>query len=59
MIVAGLHVPVTALLDVAGSAGAVAFWHSGPSCVNVCVTPVLITISIVVVVAQPDDGVKV
>ena len=30
LIVAGFHVPVTPLLDVAGSVGAVVFWHSGP-----------------------------
>jgi hypothetical protein len=55
----GLHVPATPLLLVAGSDGAVEFWHSGPICVNVGVTPVPITISIVVVVAQPDVGVNV
>jgi hypothetical protein len=57
--VAGLHVPVTALLDVVGSAGAVAFWHKGPICVNAGVTDALIVMLIVAVVAQPDDGVKV
>ena len=59
-IVAGLHVPVILLFDVVGSAGAVAFWHSGPTCVNAGVTLPLMVISIVAVVAQPDDdGVKV
>ena len=47
-ITAGLHVPVMPLFDVVGNAGAVAFWHSGPICVNVGVTWVLITISMVV-----------
>ena len=59
-IVAGLHVPVMLLFDVVGNTGAVAFWHSGPGCVNVGVTVPLMVISIVAVVAQPDDdGVKV
>jgi hypothetical protein len=48
LITAGFHVPVIPLLEVAGKAGAVAFWHNGPICVNVGVTCVLITISIVV-----------
>ena len=30
LMVAGLQVPVMPLLEVAGNAGAVAFWHSGP-----------------------------
>ena len=34
LITAGLHVPVTPLLEVPGNAGAAAFWHSGPICVN-------------------------
>ena len=53
LIVAGLHVPVILLFDVVGSAGAVAFWHSGPICVNVGVTLPLMVMSIVAVVAQP------
>ena len=58
--VAGLHVPVILLFDVVGNAGAVAFWHSGPGCVNVGVTVPLMVMSIVAVVAQPDEvGVKV
>ena len=47
IIVAGLHVPVMPLLDSVGNAGEVEFWHSGPICVNVGVTSVVITISIV------------
>ena len=35
LIVAGLHVPVIPLVDVAGRAGAVLFRHSGPVAVNV------------------------
>ena len=38
LIVAGLHVPVTPLLDVVGNTGAVLFWQSGPIAVNVGVT---------------------
>ncbi len=57
-IVAGLHVPVILLFDVAGSAGAVEFWHNGTIGVNVGAAPVLMVISIVAVIAQPDDGVK-
>ncbi len=60
LIVAGLHVPVILLLDVAGNAGAVDPWHSGPICVNVGVICVVITISIVAVAAHcPAAGVKV
>lgn len=47
LIVAGLHVPATPLEDVAGSAGAVLFWHKGPICVNVGVAPVEMTMSMV------------
>jgi hypothetical protein len=54
LIVEGLHVPVILLFDIAGNAGAVAFWHNGPICVNVGVTLPLMVISIVAVVAQPD-----
>ncbi len=57
--VAGLQVPVILLFDFAGSAGAIEFWHIAAICVKVGVTPVFIVISIVAVVAQPDDGVKV
>jgi hypothetical protein len=35
LIIAGLQVPVMALLEVFGREGAVEFWHSGPICVNV------------------------
>ena len=60
LIVAGLHVPVILLFDVVGSAGAVDPWHSGPTCVNVGVIELLITTSIVTVVAHcPASGVKV
>jgi hypothetical protein len=34
-------------VELAGSAGAVEFWHSGPICVNVGVIEVVITTSIV------------
>ena len=52
LITAGLHVPVTPLLDVVGKAGAALFWHSGPICVNVGVIFDVITTSIVFVVPQ-------
>ena len=59
-ITAGFHVPVMPLLDVAGSAGAVAFWHNGPICVNVGVTCALIVILKVAVIAHcPAVGVNV
>ncbi len=58
-IVAGFHVPVILLFDVVGSGGAVAFWHKGPSWVKVGVTLVPIMMSIVAVVAHPDEGVNV
>ena len=35
LIVAGIQVPGTALLEVAGNAGAELFWHKDPGCVNV------------------------
>ena len=50
--VAGLQVPVMLLVDVAGSGGAALFWHSGPICVKVGVIWLVITISIVAVVAH-------
>ena len=60
LMVEGLHVPVILLVDVVGSAGAVDPWHSGPTCVNVGVIELLITILIVAVVAHcPAFGVKV
>ncbi len=60
LIVAGLHVPVILLLDVVGRAGAVDPWQRGPTCVNVGVIELLITISMVTVVAHcPAAGVKV
>ncbi len=59
LIVAGLHVPVILLLDVVGSGGAAEFWHKGPIGVKVGVTWLLTTISIVAVVAHPDEGVNV
>ena len=59
LIVDGAHVPVTPLLDVGGSVGAVEFWHSGPTWVNVGVTLPLMVIAIVAVVPQLVDGVNV
>ena len=58
--VAGFHVPGILFVEVAGSAGAVAFWQSGPIAVKVGVVGAVITISIVVVDAPcPAVGVKV
>jgi hypothetical protein len=48
-IVAGLHVPVTPLVEVVGKAGAVEFWHKGPTEVKVGVTCVVMTTAIVTV----------
>ena len=59
-IVAGLHVPVNPLVDVAGSDGGVLFWHSEPIGLNVGVTWDVTTTDIVT--GAPhwlDDGVKV
>ena len=59
LIVAGFHVPATPFVEVAGNKGAVAFWHKGPMAVKAGVIELLTTISIVVVVAQPPEGVNV
>jgi hypothetical protein len=48
--VAGLHVPVIPFVDVAGSAGAVLFWHNGPIAVNVgviCGSMVMLSVAVV------------
>ena len=52
LIVDGLQVPFILLLDVAGSDGAVLFWHSGPMAVNAGVICAVITISIVTTTAH-------
>ena len=52
MIVAGLHVPVIPLVELAGNNGAVEFWQSGPTCVNAGVTLGVTVIVKVVVVAH-------
>ena len=52
LIVAGFHVPEIPLLELAGRDGAEEFWQSGPICVKVGVTEVVITISIVVEAAH-------
>lgn len=54
LIVAGFQVPVIPLVEVACNAGAVAFWHRGPICVNAGVSAALITTDVVAVTAgQP------
>ena len=60
LIVAGLQVPLIEFVDANGSAGAVLFWQSGPTCANTGATWFVITISIVAVVAHwPAVGVNV
>ena len=60
LIVAGLQVPVTPLLEVRGNVGGVLFKHNGPICVNAGVVPAVIVMTIVVVVEHcPVAGVNV
>ncbi len=60
LIVAGFQVPVMPLVDVAGNAGAVEDWHSGPIAAKVGVPRPLTTIAIVVAVPHsPGPGVNV
>ena len=59
LIVEGSHVPVILLFDVTGSAGAIEFLQNGPIWLKVGVIPGVMVISIVVVVAHPEVGVKV
>jgi hypothetical protein len=62
LIAAGLQVPVIAgmLVELAGRAGGVEFWHSGPIWVNVGIRLVVTRIFIVVEAAHcPAFGVKV
>ena len=58
--VAGFQVPVMPLVEVAGKAGAVEFWHSGPIWVKVGVMLLVTTMLIVVEAAHcPPFGVNV
>ena len=60
VMVAGLHVPVIPLFDVAGNAGGIPFWHSGPICVNAgMICALTVTLSVVVVAHCPAFGVNV
>ena len=60
LIVAGLHVPVIPLLDNAGNAGALEFWHNGPIAENVGVTcGSMIMVNVAVVAHCPAAGVNV
>lgn len=60
LIVAGFHVPVTPLVDVAGSAGAMLLWQRGGICRNTGVTWLVIVTDIVVDAPHcPGAGVKV
>ena len=59
-ITAGFQVPVIPLFEVVGNAGAVAFWHKGPICVNVGIICDEIVTSIVAGTAHcPASGVNV
>ena len=60
LIVAGLHVPVIPLVEVAGNIGAVEFWQSGPIWVNAGATfGVTVIVKVVVVAHWPAAGVNV
>ena len=60
LIAAGLHVPVTPLLDVVANTGGALFRQSAPIVLNVGVTlGVTVTFSVVVVAHCPAAGVKV
>ena len=60
LMVAGLHVPLIPLLDVAGSVGAVLFWQSGPIGVNAgVICGSIVMINGAVVAHCPADGVNV
>ena len=52
LMLAGLQLPLTLFVEVAGSDGAALFWHRGPIVAKVGVTWLVIVISIVVVDAQ-------
>ena len=59
-ITAGFHVPVTPLFEAVGNAGAVAFWQSGPICVNTGVSCALtVTLKVVTAAHCPVAGVNV
>jgi hypothetical protein len=60
LMVAGLQVPFTPLLDVAGRVCAAEFWHSGPIALNVGVScGSMVMLSVAVVAHSPADGVNV
>jgi len=60
LMVAGLHVPLTPLVDVAGNVGAVLFWHSGPIALNVgVICGSIVTLSVAVIAHWPAFGVNV
>jgi len=52
LIVAGDHVPVIPLVDVAGKAGAMLFWQSGPIAAKAGVMLLVVVISMVTTVAH-------
>jgi len=52
LIVAGDHVPVIPLVDVAGKAGAMLFWQSGPIAAKAGVMLPVVVISMVTTVAH-------
>ena len=58
--VAGLHVPLIPLLEVDGSAGAVAFWHNGAIGVNAgVISGLMVMLNEAVVAHCPAEGVNV
>ena len=60
MLIVGLQVPVMPLVDVVGSTGAVAFWHTAATGANVGIVGAVTVICNVAVVAHcPVAGVKV
>ena len=60
LIVAGLHVPVMPLVEVAGNVGAVLFWHSGPIAVNVgVICGSMVMLSVAMIAHSPLAGVNV
>ena len=52
LIVAGLQVPLIPLVEADGNDGAALFWQRGPTCANAGVIWLVITISMVAVLAH-------
>ena len=60
-IMAGFHVPLMPLFELAGNDGAVLFWHNGPMAVKVGVVTLVLTVIVSVAVEAhcPAVGVNV